>query len=98
VLIKSKKILEIDSIENIIGTCNSIYMHLYILDSFKEDICTNKENVMNLKALYNREIEACSFGNKQIEDIYNYHLKNIIKDLNFLVSLNLNKDGLSKKA
>lgn len=96
VLIKKKEILEIDKIENIIRTCNAIYMHFSIIDSFDKNTYINNENVMSLKELYNREIESSASQNKEIESVYNYHLKNIIYNLHFLVNVNLNKDELSK--
>jgi uncharacterized membrane protein YgaE (UPF0421/DUF939 family) len=98
VLIKKKEVLEIDKIEDIIQACNSVLMHHSILESFDKSAYINEENVLSLKTMFNSEIEekSTSSTNKEIEAIYNYHLKNIINNLHFLLSVTLNRDELRK--
>lgn len=91
VMITKKEHIEIDKINKVIEVCEKIFMHLEIIDSLNETALLNEDNKKNLKELFNFDISIVPGSNTDITVIYNYHVKNVVNELKFLVNEDLRK-------
>ncbi|SMC25814.1 Uncharacterized membrane protein YgaE, UPF0421/DUF939 family [Clostridium acidisoli DSM 12555] len=93
-IIKSKELVEINTVKNVIELCNKILLSINIINSLGDKLYINSVNMERLNSLYNCNISINNHENNDINIVYNYHLSLILDCLKQLLSFNINKTEL----
>ncbi|NMA86091.1 MAG: hypothetical protein GX968_02060 [Tissierellia bacterium] len=80
----------VNNLENIFEMLENIYSNLSIISSMDKDLNINEENGKSLEKLFGRKPHTCEEEQNEMDLIYNYHLKNIIENLNHIDNLFMN--------
>ena len=76
------------NLENIFDLLENIYSNLSVLYSIDKRPNINEENEKSLEKLFGKKLPVSNeINSSEIDLIYNYHLKNIIENLNRIDNL-----------
>lgn len=93
-VIKSRiKIIDIDKTDSLILYSQKIYNHLGIINELNKLGCKfklNEENASYIYTLYDKEIPLEEYEKDYNNEVFNYHIKKIIKYLERLKAVSLN--------